>query len=148
MAKRKKKATGMVVQQHFVEFVSPGTFFAETTVREIESWDVPKAVAMSREIVERYGAKPYAFTFITRGRSETDLDSKEIARSNRYHLGGVIETIDDVRKRADPKEQILLSNMEINGWDKIVVNTNSWKSVQPLLSDDVVLDYQPTPAGS
>jgi hypothetical protein len=31
------------VKQHFVTFYSPGTFFAETSEKPIDSWDVEKA---------------------------------------------------------------------------------------------------------
>lgn len=78
-----------------------------------------------------------------RRREADELDSKVVARSGRYYLGGTIETIEDVRQRNDPKESILLSNMESNGWERIVVNTNSWKIVQPLKDGDVLLDYAP-----
>ena len=131
------------MQKHFVTFYSPGTFVAETTDKPIDSWDVEAAQKMAHGIVERYSATPYGFQFSTRGRGPDDLDSKEIARSPFYHLGGRVETIDDVRKRADPKESILLSNMEGNGWDKIVVNDNSWRSTRPLGKDDVLLDWTP-----
>ena len=49
-----------MIEQHFVTFYSPGTFVSETSTEPIDSWDVEKAVAMSRGIVERHGAKPYA----------------------------------------------------------------------------------------
>jgi hypothetical protein len=33
--------------------------------------------------------------------------------------------------------------MRCNGYDRIVVNTNSWRWTQPLGEDDEVLDYTP-----
>lgn len=47
----------------------------------------------------------------------------------------------EVEARNDPKEQILRDNMRINGYDKIIVNTNSWKFTGPLSSTDVVLEW-------
>jgi hypothetical protein len=128
------------MEKHFVTFFSPGTFVAEETTKPIESWDIHKAVAMAKEVKERYNALPYGFQFSTRARGERDLDSTVIKTSGLYYLGGKIETVEDVAKRNDPKEKILLSNMKGNGWDKIVVNTNSWKWTQPLKADDTVLD--------
>jgi len=40
------------------------------------------------------------------------------------------------------KNRILISNMENNGYDKIIVNTNSWKWTQPLRESDIVLQYE------
>lgn len=130
------------MEKHFVTFLSPGTLFAESTTKEIESWDAKKATAMAREIIERHGATPYAFHFTTRQRSEAELDSKVVATSNTYYLGGVIETIADVKKRNSPDERILLSNMECNGYDKIIINTNSWKVTQPFREGDVLLAFK------
>lgn len=131
------------MQQHFVTFYSPGTFFAEETTKPIDAWDVKVAAKMAHNIVERYGATPYGFRFTTRGRGPKDLDSKQIKQSCLYHLGGRIETLAEVEARNDPKEDILRSNMRSNGYDKIVVNDNSWRSVQPLGKDDVMLEWKP-----
>lgn len=128
------------VKKHFVTFYSPGTFMAEQTSRPIDGWDVDAAVAMARSIIERHGARPYGFRFSTRSRGPEDLDSKETATSGMYYLGGRIETIAQIRKRADPKERILLSNMEGNGWKRVLVNDNSWRWTQPLERGDTVLD--------
>lgn len=98
---------------------------------------------MAHGIVERHGATPYGFQFSTRGRGPKDLDSKEITRSPFYHLGGKVETLAQVEARNDPKEEILCSNMRCNGWDKIVVNDNSWRSTRPLGATDVILDWKP-----
>lgn len=128
------------MQKHFVIFFSPGTFIAEITTKSIDSWDVKQAVKMSKAIKERYDALPYGFCFTTRERKDDELDSKEIKRSGIYYLGGKILTLEDVKKRNDPKDHILISNMEGNGWDKIIQNDNSWQWVQPLFKNDHVLD--------
>ncbi len=128
------------MEKHFITFLSPGTFVNEETTKEVYSWDVDEAVKMAATIKERHGVTPFAFYFSTRGRNENELDSKEINRSNRYYLGGKVETIDEVRLRDDPKERILISNMECNGCNKIIVNTNSWRVVQPLGENDKVLE--------
>ena len=129
------------MQKNFVTFLSPGTFLSEQTMKPIDRWDVDEAVKMSYTITERYGASPYGFYFVTRGRGEDDLDSKEISRSNTYYLGGIVETIEEVEARNDPSESILRSNMRSNGWDKIIVNTNSYRVTQPFKEGDVILPY-------
>lgn len=130
---------------HFVTFLSPGTFVHEESTKPISAWDTDKACTMARTIKERYGATPFAFYFTTRGRKTDELDSREVKRSGRYFLGGKIETLEQVKKRADPNERILLSNMEWNGWHRIITNTNSWKITQPLEADDIVLDWLSSP---
>lgn len=129
--------------QHSVVFLSPGTFVAESTQSPIESWDVERAQDMAAEIVERYNARPYGFYFVTRGRGADDLDSREIERSGTYFLGGKVRTVDDVRAANKPDERTLLSNMECNGYSRIIDNRNSWRWTQPLRDEDVVL---PPPA--
>lgn len=127
------------MEQHFVIFFSPGTFVAEQSRQRIDSWDTDKAVQMSKGIKERHGALPYGFCFTTRERKDDELDSREIKRSGVYYLGGKVLTLEDVKARNDPKDKILISNMEGNKWDKIVINDNSWRWIQPLEADDVVL---------
>lgn len=127
---------------HFVTFYSPGSFVAEESTKPVESWDVPAAIKMARTIKERHGAVPYGFQFTTRERPDDALDSREAARSDFYWLGDKVETLAEVEARADPKEDILRSNMRCNGWDKIVTNNNSWKWVQPLRKGDVVLPVE------
>lgn len=131
------------IQKHFVTFYSPGTFVSEESSRPIGSWDVNAAMEMAHDVVERYGATPYGFRFTTRGREDADLDSRRTAESPFYHLGGKIETLAQIEARNDPKEAILRSNMRSNGYDKVVVNDNSYRSVHPLGETDVVLDWKP-----
>lgn len=128
------------MEANFVIFMSPGTFVSETTEKSIDSWDVKKAKTMAKNIKERYGATPYGFYFITRSRKDDELDSKVTEQSNMYYLGGKVETLKEVKARATKDDDILISNMEGNGWKKIITNTNSWKITQPLKPGDVVLD--------
>lgn len=127
------------MEQHFVLFLSPGTMFAEQTTRPIGAWDVDAAVSMARTITERHGAKPYGFRFLTRAREDDELDSHIVKESRTYYLGGRVLTLADV-EREMPHEETLLWNMRTNGYERIVINTNSWKWTQPLGPQDVVLD--------
>lgn len=129
------------MKKHFVTFLSPGTFVHEETTEPIDSWDIGEAIKRSRSIKERYNAKPFAFQFSTRARTDKDLDSKEVKRSGRYYLGGRVLTLAQVKKEM-PNEKILIGNMECNKWHNIVINTNSWKVTQPLYADDLVLDVK------
>lgn len=130
------------MEKHFVTFFSPGTFVSEADTHEIDSWDANYAQHMARTIFQRHGARPYGFQFSTRGRGPNDLDSKVISQSGMYFLGGAIETLAEVKARADPSERILLSNMEGNGYDKIIINTNSWKHTAPFVEGDTLLDFK------
>lgn len=129
-----------MVTKDYVVFCSPGSFVHETSTKEIDSWDVRKAVEMATEITERYGSKPFGFYFRTKGRHEHEMDSKVIDESKMYYLGGKVESFKEVCDRNDPKEAILRSNMECNHWDYIITNTNSYKITQPLRRGDVVLN--------
>lgn len=130
------------ISKHFVEFFSPGTFMPETSVREIEFWDVGLACEMAKSIKERHAAVPYAFRFITRSRGANDLDSRVTASSHLYYLGGVMRTREEVLAGDDPEERTLRFNVECNGIKRIIVNTNSWKFTGELRDDDVVLEWE------
>lgn len=127
------------MEKHFVTFLSPGTFVSEQRTMEIGYWDTEQAAAIAHTVVERYGAVPYAFYFTTRERGPDDFDSRETNRSHMYYLGGTILTLEQIEARGDPADRILLSNMRVNGFDRVIVNDNSWRVVQPLRDGDVVI---------
>lgn len=133
----------VAVEKHFVQFYSPGTLFSEVSSFPIDDWNVDAAVKMANGITERHGAVPYGFRFVTKGRSADDLDSRVTNRSHMYFLGGKIRTYDEVLADNLPDEETLRFNMRANGYDRVIVNTNSWKCTLPLDRDDVVLDYRP-----
>ena len=133
---------------HTVTFYSPGTFYDEQSTKDIDSWDTKKAVQMSKEIEERYNARPYAFRFKTwidhdpvpDGQGGVlDVKSKEIESSGMYHLGGRLRTLDDVEKDNDPQESILRSNMK--GHSPIVIeNRNSYRHTGVYSETCVIVD--------
>jgi len=129
------------MKKHFVQFYSPGTFVSETKEVEIDSWDVERAKELARGVKERHGATPYGFRFFTRERSDTELDSKVSKTSPMYYLGGKIRYLAEIKSLGNSDDRILISNMECNGWDRVIENTNSWKITLPLEKDDVVLSW-------
>ena len=130
------------MKQHYVTFLSPGTIVAETTRKEIDSWNVKQAVGMSREILERHGARPYAFYFSTDKRGFRDLNSKRVKSSCTYFLGGKVMTLEEVEARKDRSDKTLLSNMRNNGFKRIITTTEGWSWTQPLKDDDVVIPQE------
>ena len=131
-----------IVKKHFVEFYSPGSFFAETDMREIDSWDIDKAKELAKEIIQRYGAKPYAFKFITRGRTDDELDSKVIEESGYYFINGIVKTLEEIKAENNPNNKILISNMECNKWDKVVITYSPYKWTQPFRKNDSVVTIE------
>ena len=129
------------MKKHFVTFYSPGSFMSEETEKPIDSWDVEKAVKMAKRIMERHGATPYGFCFTTRERKINELDAHVSKTSHMYFLGGEVLTLQQVKDRNDLSDRILISNMESNNFDRIIVNTNSWKITLPLEKEDVVLPW-------
>ena len=127
------------IEKHFVTFYSPGTFVAETTEKPIDSWDIETAKKMAAKITERHGAHPYGFRFSTRSRKDDELDSKVTKTSGRYYLNCKVVTLAEIKNRKDPKDSILISNMECNKWDKVVQSIKVWQWTQPLEKGDVVL---------
>ena len=127
------------MKANFVTFFSPGTFVAEQSIQEIDSWDIAEAQRRAEDIKERYDATPYAFQFTTRSRSFDDLDSKISETSPRYFINCKVETREEVEDRNDPEERILRSNMRCNGYDRIATTIEGWKWTQPMDDDDVLL---------
>ncbi len=130
------------MKAHFIHFLSPGTFVHEESSKPIDEWNPEKGKAMARDIKERHNATPFAFYFTTRERQGNELDSRVVETSGRYYLGGVVETLEQVKARATDKHRVLISNMEGNGYDRIITNKNSWQVTQPLGPTDVVLEWE------
>lgn len=136
----------MIREQHFVTYVSPGTFFHETTSKPIEAWDPPMAVRMEEGVVERCGARPYCFYFETRlvaddlhdGRGGTlRVEPRTLRKSGNYFLGGTKVTLAEMEASG---EEIAASNMRCMGCSTAIVSTRSYKVIRPFEGDDCIVD--------
>lgn len=135
-----------MITQHFVTFMSPGTFVSETTTKPIDAWSPALATLMAKDIVERHGARPFGFQFNTRGREDHELDSRVLTSSGIYYLGGTLLALEDVIARNDPNDRILILNMQNNKIELVVENTNSYRSVHPFTEADTLLNDDGTVA--
>jgi hypothetical protein len=136
-------------EQHYVIFHSPGTFFDETSSREIDSWDTKKAVELREQILERHGARPYGFRFLTNleadpvkdeDGNEMEIKPKKVKDSPMHFLGGRVETYKEIAERNLDSEEVLRSNMLINKWWTVITNTNSYRTTRQFDGEDVVVD--------
>jgi len=134
----------------FAQFFSPGTLFAETSMRELAEGTVEEAVASSKEISERYSATPYGFDIVTKLVSEPiddgeggkmEVASKEVSREGRYYLGGRLIRYEEAVEM-DGERSAWCSNMRGNGWPICIQNTNSFKSTNPFRKDDAIVDLE------
>lgn len=108
----------MSKQTHSVTFFCPGSFMDEQQTHPIASWDSRRAIAMAETVVERYGAKPYAFRFQTQ-----NANGEETAESGLHFIDGVVLTRDDV----DPvKNPVMHSNMGNEGWEVVCRTQRSY----------------------
>jgi len=125
------------MKKHFVKFFSPGAVVPETTKKEIDTWDVNKAVEMSKNIVERYNSRPFGFRFSTRSREENELDSIEIERSCFYYLGGQVKKVEELNPET---HAVAIGNMKRNNIERVVITQTPWEAMHVLEKEDVVLD--------
>ena len=134
---------------HYVVFSSPGSFVSEERQKKIDAWSPTLACKMYEDIVERHGAKPYGFHFITMIEAEPvsswegeqlEVTPKLKSKSKMYFINGVVETLAEVEARNDPQEDILRSNMRCNGWGRIVTTRNSYKHCAIFNDGDCVVN--------
>jgi hypothetical protein len=130
---------------YYILFLSPGTFVSETNREKVPRADhnVEHALELAKGIVQRYGAKPYAFRFETKRCEETMSNGKvcrsepEVTSSGLHYIDGEVLTLDDI---ADTEQNaILRSNMRCNDYPAVVRTCNGYMHHAPLGRDDVVL---------
>ena len=110
-----------------VTFYSPGTLVCENTVLETDLTDPLQIAQLARGITERHGATPHSFR----------IDNED----KLYWLGGDILTLADVPDT--PENKTLRWNMIHNDFDRIIINSNSWKFTSPFYPNDVLLEWKP-----
>lgn len=137
------------MRKHYVVFYSPGTFFDESSSKPIKNWNIKKAIALSKDVVERYGARPYGFRFETYITSKPvpdgeggtlEVKSKLISSSGIHFIGGKIRTLSEIKSRNDPNDRILIFNMECSDYNEVVESTNGYRSTHFFYKDSCIVD--------
>lgn len=126
------------MHKHFVTFVIPGTFFTKQSTQEIPSWDTATALEMAKSVIERYGARPYAFQFSTRSRGADDLDSKVTATSPNYFFGCDVYNLAEVEKKF-PDARFLITDMRNNADYRVAVPREGCKGFYSVRREDIIL---------
>jgi hypothetical protein len=119
------------VTVRYVRFFSPGSFCANEWTMPMKSVD-PSAVV--------WPDTAYAFTMHERvdmldGPETFKGEAKQIGPMY-YHPDSRVATQADVAARGDPRDRILVSNMEGNGWPAVIYSRwGNWP--QPYEADKV-----------
>ena len=135
------------MKKHFVTFYSPGMLFSEKDSKPIEKWDIKTAIEISKKIIQRHGAKPYAFRFETQivandieiDGEKLEVKPKTVRQSGLYWLTGKVLTLKDISD--DDENRILKSNMKCNGYKAVVENNNSYKFTYYFDKEDIIIDW-------
>ena len=131
--------------QHYVVFLSPGTFVDETSESKIDAEDPKLALGMSKRIVERYGARPYGFFFKTKlapvtieGHKFVPVETQE--KSGVYYIEGQLDTYDQVAARGATRERTLLGNMRNRDWGIVCRTKVGYSHCGIFNKEDFVID--------
>jgi hypothetical protein len=131
------------IEKTYALYFCPGTLFAETDQRLLETGTIEEACRIAKNIEVRHGARPYGFDIITKlvsspiddGRGGTmEVQPKEIKRQGRYYLGGTLIKYDEV----DPTSTMVF-NMKGECLFAIEI-VNRYKSVQFFRQQDSIVD--------
>lgn len=117
--------------KHYVTFLYPGSFVAEESSKEIDS----------RE--GKIKAPKTCFAYYLWDREEHEVNGELLKGSVKNKSGllyfGEVMTIQEVEEKV-PNNKILISNMRINKWNKVVRTRTG--NFQPLRNNDIVIAAQ------
>lgn len=116
--------------EHYVEFYYPGFLFCETESKKVKERDFTK-IKLPKGC---YGFRFYDIA--SEKKKEIALTSHRLNISGMFFTGE-IWSLQDVKEKL-PDSKILISNMECNGWDKVVKTRMG--NMLPFEKDDVLLE--------
>jgi len=116
--------------KHYVEFFYPGIFFSESSSREVAE-RVPRGEFPDGSFGCRFFDRE-----AVKGDHDDWLYGSPFNYSGIYYRGGTDYTLKEV-KAFFPNEDILISNMEANGYEKVIkTSMGNW---QPFTDKDTIL---------
>jgi hypothetical protein len=103
---------------HGVEYLYPGIFVSENECKDITSPD--PALALKKMPKGAYAFRFYEYNQIL------DMKGKPKNFSGWTYPNGRVYTLAEIKKKF-PQQKILISNMEGNGWNRVVeTQTHNW----------------------
>jgi uncharacterized protein (UPF0128 family) len=123
------------VRKTYVEFLYPGSFFSESSAKEVKTRDVSKLKVPKNA----FGFKFFDIlsVVVDADGKKVKLTSEQINVSPMHYYGGKIYTVAEL-KREFPNNDILISNIEGNGYKKAIrCRTGNW---QPFEETDIFVE--------
>ena len=117
------------MQKTYVEILYPGAFVSGTEVRPVDSRDPAKFQAPE-------GCFGYRFFDREEVVSGDEVLAGKPKNYSETHYFGKAMTVDEVKSEV-PNSRILVSNMQENGWDRVVKTRCG--NFQPLTSLDTIV---------
>src|SRR3989344_1115482 len=102
----------MTKTKQYVEFLFPGSLFPESEIRKVPN----------RQASVQAPKGCFGYKFFERQETEAEDGEVLLGRPRNYsgtHYFGKVKTLNDIRREM-PDQRTLISNMEGNGWDKVV----------------------------
>lgn len=136
-------------KNHYVVFLSPGSFVSESSSRPIQAWDSVEAAKLAKGITERHGATPYGFYFETRLESDPIPDGeggelkvlpRTVAKSGMYYINGEVLRFSNIP--ATKEFAVLRDNMRGNRHPVAVQTGNGYRHTDFFEEKDCVVNRE------
>lgn len=114
--------------KHYIEVFYPGSFFSESSAKEISS----------RDTLPEIGEKAFGYRFFDREstmQNGEELLGKAKNYSNSFYIGEELSAVQAIARH--PGNSILKSNIECNGYARLVLT--KFGQLLPLEENDVVI---------
>lgn len=123
------------VRKTYVEFLYPGSFMSESSMREVKTRDVLKVEVPKNAFC--FSFFDILSVIVEADGRKVQLTSERVNVSPKHYYGGKLYTVAEL-KCAFPSERILIRNIEGNGYKKAIkCRTGNW---QPLKETDVFIE--------
>ena len=113
------------VRKMYIEFLYPGSFFNESSTQEVQTRDLSKIKVPKNAFGFRF-FDIISVVVVVDGK-KVELTSERTNLSSMNYYGGKLYTLAEL-KLEFPNERTLISNMECNGWLKVIrCRTGNWQ---------------------
>ena len=123
--------------KYYAEFLFPGLLFSESEHIELKSHNPNEALKKMPESAFAFELYDIETRQGILENGEHIKNDKTVNQSGRFYPGGVLLTLEEIKSMDDKNHNILISNMEGNGWNTVVKTRAG--NYQPIEKHDVIL---------